>query len=243
MAVIRVAADHRGPARGGLAGEREHGCRVDARAGPGGAAEEEAQEHDPASQGPLAGPGPGEAGLPCGAGQHPSGTGMALRFTPVRGSSTWLRCWIWPRGGFVGFALGERRDAQLAYGALAMAVAVRGGQALGGVPHRLGQRRGGGGGTAKPGAPRGGPRAGRRTPPGWSASACAPAGHLPVDGAPWLRAGQRGHRVLAFDPGVRAARPGALRHQGASAHPDPGVDRRLQPPPAAFSAAVMSPVD
>jgi putative transposase len=33
----------------------------------------------------------------------------------------------------VGFALGERHDAQLAYGALAVAVAVRGGQVQGSV--------------------------------------------------------------------------------------------------------------
>jgi transposase InsO family protein len=35
----------------------------------------------------------------------------------------------------LGFALGERHDAQLAYGALAMAIAVRGGQAPGVVFH------------------------------------------------------------------------------------------------------------
>jgi transposase InsO family protein len=35
----------------------------------------------------------------------------------------------------LGFALGERHDAQLAYGALAMALAVRGGQAPGVVFH------------------------------------------------------------------------------------------------------------
>ena len=35
----------------------------------------------------------------------------------------------------LGFTLGERHDAQLAYGALAMALAVRGGQAPGVVFH------------------------------------------------------------------------------------------------------------
>jgi putative transposase len=35
----------------------------------------------------------------------------------------------------LGFALGEHHDAQLAYGALVMAVAVRGGQASGVIMH------------------------------------------------------------------------------------------------------------
>ena len=68
----------------------------------------------------------------------------------------------------LGFALGEHHDAQLAYGALAMAVAVRGGQVPGVVvPHRPGQR------IHRRHRPRGLP----------------PAGHPPVDGQARLRAG------------------------------------------------------
>ena len=66
---LRVAADHRGPARGRVDGQQEHRRRADARAGPGRPAQEEAPGHDPAGQGPLAGAGPGQAGLPRAAGQ------------------------------------------------------------------------------------------------------------------------------------------------------------------------------
>ena len=99
----------------------------------------------------------------------------------------------------LGFALGEHHDAQLAYGALAMAVAVRGGQVPGVILHtRPGQRihRGPG-------------------PPGLPAAI-----HLPVDGQARVRAGQRGHRVLALDPGIRAPLARALRHPGCGPGPN-----------------------
>ena len=59
----------------------------------------------------------------------------------MRASCTWPRCWTWPRAGSLGFALCEHHDAELAYGALAMAVAVRGGAgARRDHAHRSGQR-------------------------------------------------------------------------------------------------------
>ena len=115
----------------------------------------------------------------------------------------------------LGFALGEHHDAQLAYGALAMAVAVRGGQAPGVVFHT---------------------DQGSEYTAGMVRSACARLGICQSMGRPGSALDnaviESWHSTLEFE-----LRPGALRHQGASAHPDPGVDRRLQPPPAAFSAA------
>ena len=84
----------------------------------------------------------------------------------------------------LGFALGEHHDAQLAYGALAMAVAVRGGQVPGVIMHT---------------------DQGSEYTAGLSAQACDRLGISPVDGPARLGAGQRGHRVVALDPGVRAA--------------------------------------
>ena len=84
----------------------------------------------------------------------------------------------------LGFALGEHHDAELAYGALAMAVAVRGGQVPGVIMHT---------------------DQGSEYTAGLFRAACAAAGHHPVDGPARVGAGQRGHRVLALHPGVRAA--------------------------------------
>ena len=58
--------------------------------------------------------------------------------------------------------------------------------------------------------------------------ACAAAGHLPVDGPARVRAGQRGHRVLALHPGIRAPLSRALRHQGSGPGPGQRLDRGLQ---------------
>ena len=67
--------------------------------------------------------------------------------------------------------------------------------------------------------------------------------HLPVDGPARIRAGQRGHRVLALDPGVRAPLGRALPCQGRGPGPGSRVDRGLQPVPAAFRAGHDVPVD
>src|SRR5260370_5769199 len=53
----------------------------------------------------------------------------------MKGSSPSPPCWIWPPAGILGFALGEHHDTKLAYGALAMAVAVRGGHVPGVIMH------------------------------------------------------------------------------------------------------------
>jgi HTH-like domain/Integrase core domain len=112
----------------------------------------------------------------------------------------------------LGFALGERHDAQLAYGALAMAIAVRGGQVPGVVFH----------------TDQG--RIHRPVVPG-----CLPAaGRHPVDGPPWVRAGQRGHRILALHAGIRTPAGGALRHQADGPGQGRGLDRGLQHSPPAL---------
>jgi hypothetical protein len=113
----------------------------------------------------------------------------------------------------LGFGLSEHHDAELAYGALAMAVAVRGGAVPGVIMH-----------TDQGSAVHRGPG-----PPGLRT-----AGHPPVDGPARVRAGQRGHRVLALHPGVRAPLCGALHDQGRCPGQGQRMDRGLQPAPAAL---------
>jgi transposase InsO family protein len=84
----------------------------------------------------------------------------------------------------LGFALGEHHDAALAYGALAVAVAVRGGQAPGVILHT---------------------DQGSEYTAGTTRSACARLGIAQSMGRPGSAPGQRGHQVLAPGPGVRAA--------------------------------------
>ena len=115
----------------------------------------------------------------------------------------------------LGFALGEHHDADLAYGALVMAVAVRGGAVPGVIMH----------------TDQGSEYTAGRVPGGLRA-----AGHLPVDGPARVGAGQRGHRIVALDPGVRAAAHRALRDQGGGPGRGRGLDRGLQPPPPALLA-------
>ena len=63
-----------------------------------------------------------------------SGTATAPRSSPTRGSCTWIACSTSGSRRIIGFALGEHHDTDLAYLALAMAVAVRGGrEAISGV--------------------------------------------------------------------------------------------------------------
>jgi putative transposase len=113
----------------------------------------------------------------------------------------------------LGFALGERHDAQLAYGALAMAIAVRGGQVPGVVFHTDQ-----GSGIHRTVVPGGLPAAGR----------------YPVHGAARVRPRQRGHRIVALDPGVRAPLGGALHHQSGGPRRGGGLDRGLQHQPQAL---------
>src|SRR5205823_12961687 len=97
----------------------------------------------------------------------------------------------------VGFAIGEHHDAELAYGALAMAVAVRGGCITDVIMHtdRPGQR------IHRPAVPR----------------RLHPARGAPVDRPHRVGPGQCGDRIMAFDAHLRAARARALRHQGPGA--------------------------
>jgi putative transposase len=115
----------------------------------------------------------------------------------------------------LGYALGEHHDAQLAYSALVMAVAVRGGQVSGVIMH----------------TDRGSRVHSRPGPAG-----LRPAGHRPVHGPARVRAGQRGHRVLALHPGIRAPLPRGLQDQGRSPHAGQRLDRGLQHQAAALRA-------
>ena len=65
----------------------------------------------------------------------PSGTATGRRSRPVRASSTSPRSWTWPPGGCSGSRWASIMTRQLAYGALAMAVAVRGGAVPGVIMH------------------------------------------------------------------------------------------------------------
>ena len=85
-------------------------------------------------------------------------------------------------GRVLGFALSDHQDAQLPCSALAMAVAVRGGQVPGVILH-----------TDQ------GSEGRRDVPAGMPA-----AGRLPVDGPARVGTGQRRHRVLALHHRVRA---------------------------------------
>src|SRR5690242_11407112 len=87
----------------------------------------------PARCGPVAGPRPDRAPVRQHAGQPPLVRGWH-RDRHRRGQAVSGQCVDMGSRRIVGFALGERHDAGLAYAALAMAVAVRGGkEAIGGV--------------------------------------------------------------------------------------------------------------
>ena len=114
-----------------------------------------------------------------------------------------------------GFALGEHHDARLAYGALAMAVTVRGGQVPGVIMHT---------------------DQGSEYTAGTVRAACGRLAIRQSMGRPGSALDnaviESWHSTLEFE--LRA--PGALRHQGSGAGPGRGVDRGLQPSPAAFGA-------
>jgi putative transposase len=98
----------------------------------------------------------------------------------------------------LGFAAGEHHDAQLAYSALVMAVAVRGGQVPGVIMHTdRGSELEFKGSSQHRLVDRSiGTRRALRT-----------AGHHSVDGPARIRAGQRSHRILALHRGIRAPLP------------------------------------
>jgi len=69
----------------------------------------------------------------------------------------------------------------------------------------------------------------------------APGSGPPVDGPARLGPGQRGHRVLALHPGVRAPLGHQAQHQGRGPLRGLGLHRVLQPPPKAFGAGHAQP--
>ena len=115
----------------------------------------------------------------------------------------------------IGFAIGEHHDAQLAYDALVMAVAVRGGKdAIANVIMHTDQ--------------------GSEFTSTTFRAACERLGIRQSMGTRRVGAGQRRDRELALNPGVRAALARALHHQGAGPGADRRLDRRVQPRPEAL---------
>jgi putative transposase len=92
------------------------------------------QGHYPPGQGPLAGPGPGQAPFRCRQAE-PQWYGDGTEIGTGEGKLYLASVLDMASRRVLGFALGEHHDAQLAYGALTMAVAVRGGQVPGVILH------------------------------------------------------------------------------------------------------------
>jgi putative transposase len=108
----------------------------------------------------------------------------------------------------VGFALSEHHNAALAYGALAMAVAVRGGSVPGVIMHT---------------------DQGSEYTAGLFRAACGRLRIRQSMGRPGLSPGQRGDRGMALYADLRAAVAGNLCHQGSRPSPGCRLDRPLQP--------------
>ena len=89
----------------------------------------------PGREGPLAGTGPGQAGLPRQRSSTRKWYGDGTEIPTGEGKLHLASVMDMASRRILGFALGEHHDAQLAYGALAMAVAVRGGQVPGVILH------------------------------------------------------------------------------------------------------------
>jgi putative transposase len=115
-------------------GQREYRRGGDARAGPSRPPEEKAPVHDPPGQGPLACGGPGQADFPAGK-INTKWYGDGTEIKTGEGKLYLASVLDMASRRVLGFALGEHHDAALAYGALAMAVAVRGGQVPGVIFH------------------------------------------------------------------------------------------------------------
>ena len=113
----------------------------------------------------------------------------------------------------LGFALGEHHDAELAYGALAMAVAVRGGAVPGVIIHT---------------------DQGSEYTAGLFRAACERLGIRQSMGRPGSALDnaviESWHSTVEFE----LRRSGALRDQGGRAGRGRGLDRGLQPPPPAL---------
>ena len=188
----RVADAHRGPARSGLAGQQEHRRGRDGRDGPGRAAEARRKGTTRPGKGRWKAPDLVKRDFRAAAiNQKWYGDGTDI---DTDEGKLYLDS-VLDVGSrrVLGFALGEHHDAELAYGALAMAVAVRGGQVPGVIMHT---------------------DQGSEYTAGAFRAACERLSHPPVHGQARVGAGQRGHRIVALHPGVRAAAHRALRDQG-----------------------------
>ena len=127
----RITADLQ---RGGLGGQREHRGRADARAGPGCPAEEEAQGDDPAGKGRWRAPDLVKRDFPAQE-INTKWYGDGTEICTGEGKLHLASVLDVASRRVLGFALSEHHDAELAYGALAMAVAVRGGHVPGVIMH------------------------------------------------------------------------------------------------------------
>ena len=229
---VRLAADHRRPARGGLAGQREHRRDDHGRAGPGRPREAAAQAHHPARA--RAGGGhrtwSGAISPPSRLNQKWYGDGTEI----VTDEGKLYLDSVLDMGSrrIVGFALGEHHDAELAY--------ARAGDGRRGPRRQRGDRRG-------HHAHRSGQRVHRRDLPGRLRPDWDPA----VDGPGRVGAGQRGDRVAGTPrwssscaawstspprPQARAgSRPGSRSTTTTGATPSIGmrtpIDYELAAPP------------
>jgi transposase InsO family protein len=123
-----------------VAGEPEHYRCLDARAGPGRPAEEAAQIHHRPGKGRWRSPDLVKRDFPA-AQLNRKWFGDGTEIRTGEGKLCLASVLDMASRRVLGFALGEHHDAALAYGALAMAVAARGGQAPGVTfPYRSGQR-------------------------------------------------------------------------------------------------------
>ena len=116
----------------------------------------------------MAGAGPGQAGLPARPQINRKWYGDGTEIPTGEGKLHLASVLDMGSRRVLGFALGEHHDAELAYGALAMAVAVRGGAVPGVIMHT---------------------DQGSEYTAGLFRAACAAAGHPPVDGPAGLGAG------------------------------------------------------
>ena len=127
----RITADLR---EAGLAGQREHRRGDHARAGAGRPAQEETPVHHPAGKGRWRAPDLVKRDFPA-AKLNTKWYGDGTEIKTGEGKLYLASVMDMASRRVLGFAVGEHHDAQLAYSALVMAVAVRGGQVPGVIMH------------------------------------------------------------------------------------------------------------
>ena len=171
----------------------------------------------------MAGAGPGQTGLPRPA-INRKWFGDGTQIPTEEGKLHLVSVMDVASRRVLGFTLGEHHDAQLAYGALTMALAVRGGQAPGVIFH----------------TDQGSEYTARSLPPrpasGWSICQSMGRPGSALDNAvieSW-------HSTLEFE----LRRAAALHHQGAGAGPGQLPGSRITTPPAGIRRChMMSPVN